>query len=223
MLFRSPHRLRWTSSTRPAVRVWAYPRPAVVLGRSGRPDAGIAARARDAGVDLCVRASGGGAVLAGPWLLSASVLLPPDHPLVLPSIARSFGWLGRAYCDWLEALGVRADAATGPDPRRDDPLAWACFAGLSYGEVAVDGRKLVGLSQARQRHGVLFASGLLVSPSPWPLLCTVMGRPAEHADAMARRTVTFAEASGSSAPATALAETLAQPLLDALCAALRVA
>ena len=93
---------------RPAVRVWIHSRTAVVLGCSGRQDAASAARARAAGVELCVRPSGGGAVLAGPWMMSTSVVLPTGHPLVAPGIARSFAWLGSAHCDWLQRLGITA-------------------------------------------------------------------------------------------------------------------
>ena len=197
---------------RPAIRVWIYSRTAVVLGRSGRQDSASVARARAAGVDLCVRPTGGGAVLAGPWMMSASVVLPTGHPLVEPGIARSFAWLGRAHCDWLQRVGITARPAIQPVVRRDDALAWACFAGLSYGEIAIHDRKMIGLSQARRRNAVLYSSGILVSPPPWEVLCEVVGQPREQAVTLGRRTLTYSELGGS----VALPEALGQSLLETI-------
>jgi lipoate-protein ligase A len=170
----------------PAVRVWTYDRAAVVLGRSQRADDAHAARARRAGVDLYERATGGGAVLVGPWMLAASVVLPPDHPLVDRSIAASYEWIGEAHASWLRDAGIPARIV----PRPTDPgeLRWACFAGRSHGEVEVDGRKIVGLAQARRRAGVLFSAGMLLSTPAWEVLCDVMGKPAEAARSLEERT-----------------------------------
>ena len=204
------------SIARPAIRVWIYSRTAVVLGRSAWEDAASAARARAAGVELCVRPSGGGAVLAGPWMMSASVVLPTAHPLAQPGIARSYAWLGSVHCDWLERVGITAHPATRPVVRRDDALAWACFAGLSYGEIAIRGRKMIGLSQARRRNAVLYSSGILLSPPPWEVLCDVAGQPREQALTLSNRTLAYSELAESVALPTALGESL----LGTLCSAL---
>jgi len=60
----------------PCVRVWTCARPAVVLGRAQRPDKYMALRAKADGIELCRRATGGGAVLAGPppWTLLCDVM-----------------------------------------------------------------------------------------------------------------------------------------------------
>src|SRR5262245_57524620 len=117
----------------PAVRVWSYDAPAVVLGRAQRPDEAMLGRAGRAGVEVVERPTGGGAVLAGSWLLGASVVLPPGHPLVTPSIPASYGWLGRAHAEWLRRAGVVADVVE--RPRDAGELKWACFAGQSHGEL----------------------------------------------------------------------------------------
>jgi lipoate-protein ligase A len=179
----------------PAVRVWSYNAPAVVLGRAQRPDEAMLSRARGAGVAVVERPTGGGAVLAGPWLLGASVVLPPDHPRVTPSIPASYGWLSRAHAAWLRAAGIIAEPA--PRPRDAGELGWACFAGQSHGELLVAGRKLVGLAQARRRAGVLFSAGTLLAAPPWDLLCEVMGQPPEQARALAEATISLAELGGS--------------------------
>lgn len=179
----------------PAIRVWIYDRAAVVLGRSQHADDEGAARARRAGVDLCERASGGGAVLVGPWMLGASVVLPPDHPLIGRNIAASYRWLGEAHASLLRDAGVAASIVERPtDPGE---LRWACFAGRSHGEVEVNARKIVGLAQARRRLGVLFSAGTLLETPAWEVLCDVMGKPAATARSLEERTTSCAAILGA--------------------------
>lgn len=200
----------------PRLRVWSYRGPAVVLGLSRRADAAVAEAAARAGVHLCARPSGGGAVLAGPWLLGASVILPPQHALVAANIPRSFRWLGEVHAAWLQDLGVAARAVAAPPARDDAVLSWACFGRLSHWEVDADGRKIVGLAQARRRHGVLFSAGTLISRSPWPMLCDVLGQPDAHAQTLAGRTVSCSEILGQPMDTESVAPTLLRALSEAV-------
>lgn len=208
----------------PRMKVWTYREGAIVLGRSqhalaDRPAAGSMsdAAADDAGrvppdgpadseavrLPLVKRGAGGGAVLVGPWLLSASLLLPLDDPrMAMTSVADSYRWLGEAMVETLAELGVMArtvpPAERIPAPER---LAWACFAGVAPWEVVVDdpttgvARKLVGFAQRRSRHGVLLALGVLVQPAPWRLLAQTLGHPVALADELAATTVDLASVS----------------------------
>ena len=208
----------------PRMKVWTYREGAIVLGRSqhalaDRPAAGSMsdAAADDAGgvppdgladsgavrLPLVKRGAGGGAVLVGPWLLSASLLLPLDDPrMAMTSVADSYRWLGEAMVATLAELGVTARAVPPaeriPAPER---LAWACFAGVAPWEVVVDdpttgvARKLVGFAQRRSRHGVLLALGVLVQPAPWRLLAQTLGHPVALADELAATTVDLASVS----------------------------
>ena len=197
------------------MKVWTYREGAIVLGRSqhalaDRPagDAGSSSPEHLADSDavrlpLVKRGAGGGAVLVGPWLLSASLLLPLDDPrMAMTSVADSYRWLGEAMVETLAELGVTARAVPPaeriPAPER---LAWACFAGVAPWEVVVDdpatgvARKLVGFAQRRSRHGVLLALGVLVQPAPWRLLAQTLGHPAALADELAATTVDLASVS----------------------------
>ena len=208
----------------PRMKVWTYREWAIVLGRSqhalaDRPAAAgmRGTPAGDAGglfpedladseavrLPLVKRGAGGGAVLVGPWLLSASLLLPLDDPrMATTSVADSYRWLGEAMGETLAELGVTARAVPPaeriPAPER---LAWACFAGVAPWEVVVDdpatgvARKLVGFAQRRSRHGVLLALGVLVQPAPWRLLAQTLGHPVALADELATTTVDLATVS----------------------------
>ena len=213
---------RWADSmllsavVEPVVRVWSCVQPAVILGRGQRPDESMLLRATSDGVELCRRATGGGAVLAGPWLLSASVILPSAHPFVSPHITESFRWFGQAHADWLNAIGICASCVAPEKVRLDLDLAWACFGNLSHWEVEVGGRKIAGLSQARTRNGVQLSSGVLIGTPPWTLLCDVLGRANDDAAELARRTASCAQLLCNPAPVAAMASSLLQAVSQKL-------
>jgi len=147
--------------------------PAVVFGSAQRDVGG----GRASGVPI-VRASGGGAVLVDPdrsvWV---DVVIPRDDPLWNDDVGRSALWLGRVWQAALAELGVRGEVYRGRADRH--PLARAaCFAGVGPGEVVVDGRKLVGISQRRTRAGARFQCLAYTSPPDAALVVAALG---EHA------------------------------------------
>jgi lipoate-protein ligase A len=192
----------------PAVRVWDYAAPEVVLGCSGKADGAMLERARAAGARLSKRPSGGGAVLAGPWLLGASAVLPQQHPFVATGIAQSYRWFGLAHAAWLQSIGIAARAVAAAQAPRAPALPWACFASLSHWEVEAGGGKIVGLAQCRRRTGTVFSSAVLVGAPPWELLCRVLGEPLADAAALAARTASCAQLLARPQPAGALSSSL---------------
>ncbi len=165
----------------PQVLFWQYDQAAVIMGCSQRPDDGQIQRAERAGLPLLRRRSGGGAVLAGPWMLSVTVFIPPDHPVAKQNIIEIFSWLEQIWLDTLHHCGVPCkgvdqamiDQSKVVSQARD--LKWACYAALSHGEiVSEDGRKLVGLAQIRKRKGIALVSGLHLCPSDWSQLSRVV-------------------------------------------------
>ncbi|MGC8466468.1 MAG: lipoate--protein ligase family protein [Acidimicrobiales bacterium] len=138
----------------PTVRsvVFMHPlRPAIVLGSSQRSiEAVVAERAGD--VAVAVRDSGGGAVLVAPgaqvWI---ALYLPSGDPLAVEDLPSSFLWLGDLTARTLERLGApHYEICTYPSERSEISRA-ICFAGSSYGELLIEGRKLTGISQRRTR------------------------------------------------------------------------
>ena len=165
----------------PSAAMWSYSSVSLVLGRSQKPSAAMLERAGEEGIDVVVRASGGGAVIAGPWICSHTVLLPPDHALVRMSLPRSYEVIGEAWRRALGRLGIRTTlaprVAAGP-AAADDAMRWVCFASLSWGElVGPANRKIVGLAQVRRRNGAAICAGLLLDQPDWPRLLRVwLGR-----------------------------------------------
>lgn len=131
--------------------------PALVLGSTQHDGVVDRRAARQMGVAVVRRRSGGGAVLLVPsehvWV---DVLLPAGDPLWNDDVGASFGWLGAAWVRALASLGVDG-AAVDDGPRCRSRLGRAvCFAGLVPGEVVAGGAKLVGLAQRRTRAGARF-------------------------------------------------------------------
>lgn len=139
-------------------RVWLLDvvEPTLVLG--SRQDASVVdadAVERD-GIAVTKRRSGGGAVLLVPeavvWI---DVILPAGQ--VSDDVRASMRLVGGWWADALSAITPGLD--------RDGLVVHAggmvgspwselvCFAGVGPGEVLLGGRKLVGLSQRRTRHG----------------------------------------------------------------------
>lgn len=203
----------------PVMKVFGYRQGAVVLGRSQHRLAD--APAAHTGLPLVRRGAGGGAVLVGPWLLSASILLPLDDPRIArASIGDSYRWLGEAMVQALASLGVQARAVPPAEQiRAPAELSWACFAGVAPWEVVVDdpvtgaARKLVGFAQRRSRHGVLLALGVLMQPAPWRQLAEPLGQSAELADQLAASTVDLACVAGQPVSSVRLLQALI-PLLQ---------
>jgi len=137
-------------------------RPAVVLGSTQPEGAVDAARAAAAGVEVARRRSGGGAVLLVPGqVVWADVVIPAGDARWDDDVARAFVWLGRAWATALESLGALATVHEG----RPVSTPWsrvACFAAMGTGEVAIDGRKVVGVSQRRTRAAALFQCACLL-------------------------------------------------------------
>jgi lipoate-protein ligase A len=135
--------------------------PALVLGSTQGDEVVDRARAREAGLDVVRRRTGGGAVLVRPEeLWWVELFVPVGDGLWRDDVARAFDWVGEVWREALHSLGVDARSHRGALPG----TRWSrlvCFAGVGPGELLVDGRKVVGISQRRTRGGARFACAAL--------------------------------------------------------------
>jgi len=150
--------------------------PTLVLGSTQPADLVSPAALRDRSVELVRRRGGGGAVYLEPgshlWI---DAWIPRDDVLWAHDVSVAAEWVGQWWVEALVGVGVGIggqgvlSVQTGrsvPGPLGD----LVCFAGRGPGEVFVDDRKIVGVSQWRSREGALFSSCAYVEWDAEPLL-----------------------------------------------------
>ena len=167
------------------VLLHAFARPTLVLGSARRDRRWIPdeARLRSAGCDVVRRRSGGGGVLLRPGhVLWVDVVLPRGDVLWDDAVGCSGLWLGGVWSAVLAGLGLVADVHRGPLVGGSWSEA-VCFAGRGPGEVSVDGRKVVGISQRRTREGAWFQCAALLEWRPRELVDLLGLEPADRAAA----------------------------------------
>ena len=159
--------------------------PTLVLGSAQRDQRFLPedARLQAAGCGLVRRRSGGGGVLLRPGhVLWVDVVLPRGDVLWDDDVGCSGLWLGDVWSTVLAGLGLVAEVHRGPLAGG----AWSeavCFAGRGPGEVSVDGRKVVGISQRRTREGAWFQCAALLEWRPRELVDLLGLEPVEQVTA----------------------------------------
>lgn len=121
-------------------------------------------------VGLARRRSGGGAVLVdADQLIWFDVVLTREHPGWSNDVVTSFFWLSERLVTALRTIGIDGTTYAGPMVNTE----WSdlvCFAGLGPGEITVDGKKLVGISQRRTRNVARYQVAVLKRWRPEEIL-----------------------------------------------------
>ncbi len=160
----------------PAILYWSIAQPAaLVLGFSQKHDILNQEVVAKTQIPIYHRRAGGTAVLVGPWLLSLDVVLPKDHPLILPDVVKSYQWLGEAWVQTLQQLGVTSRTVSPEEAhaqhdllkqasttQHEALLRRACYGAISSYEVVVGQQKVVGLDMIRRQRGSLLQAGVLL-------------------------------------------------------------
>lgn len=139
-------------------RVYSWARPTLSFGRN-QSVRGVVdlAQAEATGVDLVRRPTGGRALLH-----HREVTYSVTAPLGPGDSARAwYGAINVVLLDALRALGVRATPAIAVG-RTPVPGTASCFVRADAGEIAVDGRKLVGSALLRQDGAILQHGSILL-------------------------------------------------------------
>ncbi len=133
-------------------------RPAIVLGSSQADDVIDTDRTTAQGFDVCRRRSGGGIVVVRPGLDTwIDVVIPAESTLWSNDVGKAFHWLGEIWVTCLQILIPGLSVSMYQGPLLGGPAGkLICFASLGPGEVVVEGRKIVGISQRRTAEAARF-------------------------------------------------------------------
>jgi lipoate-protein ligase A len=168
-------------------RVYSWSSPTLSFGRnqvaSGTYDP---ERLRARRIDVVRRPTGGRAVLHHREI-TYSVTAPASDE---EPIAESYARINRLLLDGLRRLGVRAALAT-PEGRARMPGTAPCFETPAQGELVIDGRKLVGSAQYRERGALLQHGSILIDDDQ-----SVLGELTAHAIPSAPPAATLRDALG---------------------------
>ncbi len=142
------------------LRLYSWTGPTLSLGRN-EPAARLYElyRAREFGIDVVRRPTGGRAVLHDAELTYAVVVPASD----LGGLKETYQRVQRGLVEGLRSLEI--DAALAPPTASASRGSGPCFDTPATGEVVVDGRKLVGSAQARIGKAVLQHGSILIDGS----------------------------------------------------------
>ncbi len=147
---------------------WCDPADAAIVLGSRQSEALLDLPAvRRAGLAVVRRRSGGGAVVVDPDVVWIDLIVPAaaevdGAPDVFRDVRRSMVWAGERWRAALAEIGLPSERLSVHTDGMVE-TAWSplvCFAGFGPGEVLLDDRKFVGLSQRRTRRGVMIQGQL---------------------------------------------------------------
>jgi len=137
----------------PTLRLYGWKPACLSLGRSQPISDANRKKIKEEGWHLVRRITGGRAILHTDEITYA-VIAPEDNPHVRGSVLESYRHLAQALLAALENLGVEAEMHGGKASQEEQKNA-LCFENPSAYEITVDGKKIIGSAQARQKGGVL--------------------------------------------------------------------
>jgi lipoate-protein ligase A len=138
-------------------------RPTLVLGSTQSPDLLDLEQVGD--VPVRRRRGGGGLVLLQPDDLWIDWWIPAGDPRWRSDVHASSRMVGQWWADVLANV-VEGVVTVHDGPLEGDPAyRLVCFAGRGPGEVFVDGKKAVGVTQWRVREGIFVSTVMHAHPS----------------------------------------------------------
>jgi lipoate-protein ligase A len=142
----------------PTLRLYGWSPAAVSLGRSQTEADVDMEAAREWGLDVVRRATGGGAILHNEDEVTYAVVLPLDHPGLPRDITGTFSFISEGVVRALRHLGLPAEIESVPDNTRET----LCYVRKQGTNVMVNGRKISGGAQRRDGAAVLQHGTIIV-------------------------------------------------------------
>ncbi len=147
------------------LRFYGWASPSVSLGcfqKAGEIDR---AYCEASGIVVVRRPTGGRAILHGREVTYsfASRNIPPWFS---GGLLGTYGHLSRAFCTALRSLGVDVAMKNRREKGRILTGSALCFQSVSYGELSIDGRKVIGSAQKRWKEGFLQQGSIQMALDP---------------------------------------------------------
>ncbi|BCU81458.1 octanoyltransferase LipM [Polycladomyces abyssicola] len=167
----------------PTIRFYGWNPPTLSIGYFQRVEKEVDLdRLRERGLGFVRRPTGGRAVLHDREL-TYSIIVSESYPGIPRSVTQSYRVFSNGLLEGFRQLGLQADMVSLADESEKERFASmgsaACFDSPSWYELVVEGRKVAGSAQTRQR-GVILQHGSILLDLDVDLLFDVLRFPSER-------------------------------------------
>lgn len=147
----------------PTIRFYAWNIPTLSIGYFQRVEREVNLPAvREQGVGFVRRATGGRAVLHDQEL-TYSIIVSEDYPNIPHSVTESYRLFSLGLLEGFRGLGLNAELVSlNKENGKKKAESAACFDSPSWYELVVEGRKVAGSAQTRQRGTILQHGSILL-------------------------------------------------------------
>ncbi|BAU27381.1 lipoate-protein ligase A [Aneurinibacillus soli] len=165
--------------TKPSVRFYDWSPATVSIGYFQKAEKEIdLARVQKHGLGFVRRATGGRTVLHDKEL-TYSVVVSENHPLMPSGVTDAYRIISQGLLEGFRLLGMQADLMNPEAAKFVEPSSAACFDAPSSYELVVEGRKVAGSAQTRQK-GVVLQHGSILLDMDAELLFDIIRFPNER-------------------------------------------
>ena len=150
----------------------------LVLGKSQRGRAFLnLSYLEEQSINLAVRHSGGGAVLVAPEdMLWVDIFVPKESKFWIEDIAKASIWIGKIWHNALKRLDIECSLFD-ENFSRSEASDLICFVGRAPGELFINDRKILGISQRRSKFGTRFQCALIINWKPEHMIAAYSSSP----------------------------------------------
>ncbi len=139
----------------PTLRFYGWVVPSVSLGCFQKTDEIDREYCNHRDIPIVRRPTGGRAILHGREVTYSFASRNNTLPCFSGSLLHTYGSLSRAFYTALKSLGIDVEMKSSREKGRILTGSALCFQSVSYGELSINGRKVIGSAQKRWKEGFL--------------------------------------------------------------------
>lgn len=161
--------LRQEDYPQPTLRLYDWSQPAFSFGYFQKISNEIdVTRCEAHGVELVRRMTGGGIVVHG-WDVTYSIVVPHGNGVIPGDISKSYCWIANRLLSGFHRIDVPA-ALQGSEFRESEVGPNTCLANPARHDLMLDGKKIAGVSQRRNRVGAVYQGYIALNMPPAEIL-----------------------------------------------------
>lgn len=145
----------------PTLRFYGWKTPSITIGAFQRLSDINMDYCRDMGIPIVRRPTGGRAILHGNDL-TYSFSSPNTAPFFSEGLLKSYSYISEAFLRGFREMGIPVQLKSRRERGRVLTGSALCFQSVSYGEITLNGKKLLGSAQKRWKRGFLQQGSLLL-------------------------------------------------------------